>query len=108
MPTDSMSNGNSVVWASGLTNKEYCIPHALSEKSFYYWQKKLRAQIVDAIPELVPIKGPLAWPGELRIRCQKKIAGSHDGWCHRKNQQGSCWVPVLQQAVCGGAQVRRI
>lgn len=23
--------------ASGLTNKEYCIQHGLSEKSFYYW-----------------------------------------------------------------------
>lgn len=25
--------------ASGLTNKEYCIQHGLSEKSFYYWKK---------------------------------------------------------------------
>ena len=39
--------------ASGLTNKEYCIQHGLSEKSFYYWQKKLRTKIVDAVPELV-------------------------------------------------------
>lgn len=39
--------------ASGLTNKEYCIQHGLSEKSFYYRQKKLRTQIVDAVPEQV-------------------------------------------------------
>lgn len=39
--------------ASGLTNKEYCIQHGPSEKSFYYRQKKLRTQIVDAVPEQV-------------------------------------------------------
>lgn len=45
--------------ASGLTNKEYCIRHGSSEKSFYYWQKKLRSQIIDAVPELVPLdQGP--------------------------------------------------
>ena len=42
--------------ASGLTNKEYCIQHGLSEKSFYYWQKNLRTQIVVSAPELVPQK----------------------------------------------------
>ena len=42
--------------ASGLTNKEYCIQHGLSEKSFYYWQKNLRTQLVASAPELVPQK----------------------------------------------------
>ena len=54
--------------ASGLTNKEYCIQHGLSEKSFYYWQKKLRTQIVDAVPELVPLEGSPEQSGELRIQ----------------------------------------
>lgn len=54
--------------SNGLTNKEYCIQHGLSEKSFYYWQKKLRTQIVDAVPELVPLKDSPAQSGELRIR----------------------------------------
>lgn len=54
--------------ASGLTNKEYCIQHGLSEKSFYYWQKKLRAQIVDAVPELVPLEEVPTQSGELHIR----------------------------------------
>ena len=54
--------------ASGLTNKEYCIQHGLSEKSFYYWQKKLRTQIVDTVSELVPLKGYSEQCGELRIR----------------------------------------
>ena len=31
--------------ASGLTNKEYCIQHGLSEKSFYYWKKSKRSII---------------------------------------------------------------
>ena len=31
--------------ASGLTNKEYCIQHGLSEKSFYYWKKSTRSII---------------------------------------------------------------
>lgn len=54
--------------ASGLTNKEYCIQHGLSEKSFYCWQKKLRTQIVDAVPELVPLEGYSEQSGELRIQ----------------------------------------
>lgn len=57
--------------------------------------------------------GRFQWPrseAELRLLGprQKKMAGSHAGRCYRENQQGSCWIPVLQQAVCGGAQVRRI
>ena len=54
--------------ASGLTNKEYCIQHGLSEKNFYYWQKKLRTQIVDAVPELVPLEGHSEQCGDLRIQ----------------------------------------
>ena len=42
--------------------------HGLSEKSFYYWQKKLRTQIVDAVPELVPLEGYSEQCRELRIR----------------------------------------
>ena len=54
--------------ASGLSNREFCRQHGISEKSFYYWQKKLRTQIVDAVPELVPLEGSPAQSGELRIR----------------------------------------
>ena len=40
--------------ASGLTNKEFCRQRGISEKSFYYWQRKLRQQIVEATsPQLV-------------------------------------------------------
>lgn len=54
--------------ASGLTNKEYCIRHGLSEKSFYYWRKKLRTQIVASAPELVPLEVASAVEEELQIR----------------------------------------
>ena len=54
--------------ASGLTNKEYCIRHGLSEKSFYYWQKKLRTQIAVSAPELVPLEVASPVEAELQIR----------------------------------------
>ncbi len=54
--------------ASGLTNKEYCIRHGLSEKSFYYWQKKLRSQIIDAVPELAPLDQEPTQSRELHIQ----------------------------------------
>ena len=42
--------------ASGLTNKEFCRQRGVSEKSYYYWLKKLRAQLAEAAgPELVQL-----------------------------------------------------
>ena len=41
---------------SGLTNKEYCRQHEISEKSFYYWLRKLRKQVCEqASPQIVSI-----------------------------------------------------
>ena len=54
--------------ASGLTKKEYCIRHGLSEKSFYYRQKKLRTQIAASAPELVPLEMASPVEEELQIR----------------------------------------
>ena len=54
--------------ASELTNKEYCIRHGLAEKSFYYWQKKLRTQIAASGPELVPLEMASPAEEELQIR----------------------------------------
>ena len=51
---------------NGLTNKEYCIQHGLSEKSFYYWQKNLRAQIGGVVPKSVFSAGSSVQSGELR------------------------------------------
>ena len=41
---------------SGLTNKEFCEQRGISEKSFYYWQRKLRSHIIESSePQLVPL-----------------------------------------------------
>ena len=49
---------------SGLSNREFCRRWGIAEKSFYYWQRKLRTQIVEsASPQLVPLE-PLAVPDE--------------------------------------------
>ena len=42
--------------ASGLTKREFCQQRGISEKSFYYWLRKLRTQMVEtAAPHLVPL-----------------------------------------------------
>lgn len=33
---------------SGLSNREFCRQRGISEKSFYYWLRKLRGRMVDA------------------------------------------------------------
>lgn len=41
---------------SGLTKREFCQQRGISEKSFYYWLRKLRGQISEAAgPQLVPL-----------------------------------------------------
>ena len=45
--------------SSGMTNKDFCIQRGISEKSFYYWQRKFREQFVEvAAPQLVPLDHP--------------------------------------------------
>lgn len=46
--------------ASGLTKREFCQQRGIFEKSFYYWLRKLRTQMVEtAAPRLVPLEsGP--------------------------------------------------
>ena len=33
---------------SGLTKREFCRRREISEKSFYYWLRKLRSQMAEA------------------------------------------------------------
>ena len=33
--------------SSGLTKREFCQQRGISEKSFYYWLRKLRSQMAD-------------------------------------------------------------
>jgi len=41
---------------SVLTKREFCQQRGISEKSFYYWLRKLRGQMTEAAgPQLVPM-----------------------------------------------------
>ena len=44
---------------SGLSNREYCQQHNISEKTYYYWVRRLRqtaaSQIEARTPTLVPL-----------------------------------------------------
>ena len=54
--------------ASGLTKREFCQQRGISEKSFYYWLKKLRTQMVGAAaPQLVQLESLLAKNSILEI-----------------------------------------
>ena len=51
--------------SSGMRNKEFCMQRGVSEKSFYYWQKKLRTKLLEAAaPQLVQLD-PVSVPTEL-------------------------------------------
>lgn len=55
--------------ASGLTNKEFCEQRGISEKSFCYWQRKLRSHIIESSePQLVPLDKPIISGDTLDIR----------------------------------------
>ena len=45
---------------SGLSNREYCRQHNISEKTYYYWVRRLRqaaaSQIEARTPTLVPLE----------------------------------------------------
>ena len=49
--------------ASGLSNREFCRQRGIPEKRFYYWQRKLRTQIVEAaapkLVQLAPVSAPV-------------------------------------------------
>ena len=50
---------------SGLSNREFCRQRGISEKTFYYWLRKLRGQMVDAaVPQLVQLE-PVTEPEDL-------------------------------------------
>jgi len=42
---------------SGLTKREFCQQRGISEKSYYYWLRKLRSQMAEATaPQLVQLE----------------------------------------------------
>lgn len=51
--------------ASGLTNREFCRQRGISEKSFYYWLRKLCSQMAEAAaPQLVRLD-PASVPDDM-------------------------------------------
>lgn len=55
--------------ASGLTKREYCQQRGISEKSFYYWLRKLRTQMTGAVaPQLVQLEPVLTMEDTLQIQ----------------------------------------
>ena len=43
--------------ASGLSNREFCRQRGITEKTFYYWLRKLRSQMTEvAAPQLVQLE----------------------------------------------------
>ena len=44
--------------SSGMSNKEYCRQQGISEKSYYYWLRKLRKVAAESIPQIVEVETP--------------------------------------------------
>jgi len=56
---------------SGLSIREYCEQQGLSEKTYYYWLRKLRRAAIEAAePKLVELepKQTMANPGTINVR----------------------------------------
>ena len=55
--------------SSGLTKREFCQQRGISEKSFYYWLRKLRSQMAEAAgPQLVQLESPIISDDMLQIQ----------------------------------------
>ena len=78
--------------ASGMTKREFCQQRGISEKSFYYWIRKLRDQAVQSsCPQLVQLEPGPAAEDMLRIQYRGAELNLPAG--------------VLQQAVFAGEEV---
>ena len=55
---------------SGLSNKAYCEQHGISEKTYYYWLRKLRRVVMEqTAPQIMELKTERGeQPEELYIR----------------------------------------
>ena len=55
--------------SSNLSNREFCRQRGISEKSFYYWQRKLRQQIIEtSAPQLIQLETASVPDNILRIQ----------------------------------------
>ena len=56
---------------SGLTKREFCQQRGISEKSFYYWLRKLRSHMAEAAgPQLVQLDSAPVPDDMLQIQYQ--------------------------------------
>ena len=54
---------------SGLTKREFCRRRGISEKSFYYWLRKLRSQMAEtAGPQIVQLESSVTSTEILQIQ----------------------------------------
>lgn len=42
--------------SSGVSNTEYCRQHGISEKTYYYWMRKLQKEAIDSKPQLAALE----------------------------------------------------
>ena len=62
---------------SPLNNREFCAQQGISEKSYYYWLKKLRESAMErGIPQLVALEDREK-PDELRIGAVSRRGRKH-------------------------------
>ena len=55
--------------SSGLTKRAFCRQRGISEKSFYYWLRKMRSQAAEAVaPKLVQLEPISQTEDMLQIR----------------------------------------
>jgi len=55
-------------WVSGLSNKAYCQEKEISEKTFYYWLRKLRTAAEGISLKIVELKAPARTEETVYIR----------------------------------------
>ena len=54
--------------SSGLSVRQFCQQRGISEKSYYYWQRKLRVQAIEAAsPQLVALDSGSEPEDQLKI-----------------------------------------
>lgn len=60
--------------ASGESNRKFCEMRGISEKTYYYWLRKLRVVAIEkAAPELIKLKGPKQAEPEAALESVIKI-----------------------------------
>ena len=81
---------------SGLTKREFCRRRGISEKSFYYWLRKLRGQMAAAAgPQIVPLESPVISTEILQIQYRgAELKGIYSD----KNVLKIAYISVLQPA----------